>query len=192
MLTGDRQERANVIAGELGIRAIAELLPDQKLACIEAWKQEGRKVLMIGDGLNDGPALAAAHVGVALGCGADLSRELADVCLLGNDLTRLPEILKLSRETVRTIRWNLLWAFGYNAIGVLLAAGGLLHPIVAAIAMVGSSVLVVSNSLRLASSEEAPTPRKQEGPRALPQERSGSAHRPECSPAPTQLWGNSP
>ena len=155
MLSGDRPDRAAAVAGELGIDWRAPLFPEEKLAAIEAGKREGRTVVMVGDGVNDAPALAAADVGVALGCGADVSRWTADICLLRDDLAALPWLKDLSRRMNRTVRWNLLWAFGYNAACIPLAALGLVHPALAAAAMVASSLLVITNSLRLGAAEGA-------------------------------------
>ncbi len=149
MLSGDRAERAAAVAEPLGLAWRAPLLPEEKLAAIEGFWAAGHRVVMVGDGINDAPALAAADVGVALGCGADMSRWSADVCLLRDDLATLPWLVDLASRTHRTIRWNLLWAFGYNVACIPLATTGLVHPAVAAVAMVVSSLLVVSNSLRL-------------------------------------------
>jgi P-type E1-E2 ATPase len=154
MLSGDRAARAGAIAARLGLECRAPLLPAEKLAAIVALERQGRRVVMVGDGLNDAPALAAAGVGIALGCGADVSRWSADVCLLRDDLADLPWIGDLARRTTRTNRWNLLWAFGYNAACIPLAAAGWVHPAIAAAAMVASSLLVVGNSLRLSAAED--------------------------------------
>jgi heavy metal translocating P-type ATPase len=153
MLSGDRADRAAAVAGQLGIDWRAPLFPEEKLATVEAGRSTGRTVVMVGDGVNDAPALAAADVGVALGCGADVSRWTADICLLRDDLATLPWLKDLSQRMNRTIRWNLLWAFGYNAACIPLAAMGLVHPALAAAAMVASSLFVITNSLRLGAAE---------------------------------------
>ena len=149
VLSGDRDSRTASVARAVGADWQGELAPAEKLAAIEA----RRPAVMVGDGINDAPALAAADVGVALGCGADVSRWSADICLLGNDLQAIPWLLELAAQTRRTIGWNLVWAFGYNAVCLPLAASGLIHPAVAAGAMVASSLFVVTGSLRLARDE---------------------------------------
>lgn len=150
VLTGDGRARGERLAANWRATVRSELLPDDKLAAIEEARSAGRRVVMVGDGLNDAPALAAADVGVSLACGTDVSRQTAAVCLLGNDLRQLPWLVALARQTDATVRWNLFWAFGYNVLGIGIAAVGWLNPIIAAVAMVVSSLLVVSNSLRLA------------------------------------------
>jgi len=158
ILSGDQPPRVAAVAEQLGVPWQASLLPAEKLAAIGAEQASGG-VAMVGDGINDAAALAAADVGIALGCGADIARWTAPLCVLDDDLAALPWLVELSRRTRRTIRWNLLWAFGYNTACIPLAAAGLVHPAVAAVAMVASSLLVVGNSLRLArdnGSEEPP------------------------------------
>lgn len=149
ILTGDRQPRADRLAEALGVPVLAEQLPADKVAVVRAARTSGRLVAMVGDGINDAPALAASDVGIALGCGADLARDTAGVCLLSNDLHRVPWTIALARKTVRVVRQNLLWAFSYNIVGITLAATGQLSPVWSAAAMVASSVFVVTNSLRL-------------------------------------------
>jgi Cu+-exporting ATPase len=157
MLTGDSTSTAQGVARRLGIdEVLAEVLPDQKAAAIERLKASGRRVAMAGDGINDAPALAAAHVGLAMGTGTDIAIESSDVTLVKGDLNAIVRARRLSRETVANIRQNLFFAFVYNAAGVPLAAGALypffgilLSPIVAAAAMSFSSVSVIANALRL-------------------------------------------
>ena len=155
VLTGDRLERGRRLAAELGVPVQAQLLPEEKLSALACVQAAHGPTAMVGDGVNDAPALAAADVGVALSCGADVSRDAADVCLVHDDLTALAWAVDLAGATQRTIRQNLAWAFGYNAVGVGLAAAGWLNPMLAAVAMVGSSLFVVSNSLKLAGQAEA-------------------------------------
>jgi P-type E1-E2 ATPase len=155
MLTGDHAQRARQLAGRLGLEAEAELLPADKIARVNALAATSGPVAMVGDGINDAPALAAADVGIAMGCGADVTRESADVTLAGNDLQTLAWARDLSVRTVRVIKQNLFWAFAYNTAGIALAFAGKLSPIFAAIAMVVSSLLVVTNSLRLNSQDQA-------------------------------------
>ena len=149
VLTGDNTSRSQAIATELNVDVTAQLQPDEKVKQIHLAQSQHTHVAMVGDGINDAAALANADVGMALGCGADITRSTAGICFLGNELSRLPWCIRLSRLTAQTIRWNLFWAFGYNIIGISLAVCGLLNPIIAAGLMVASSLFVVSNSLRL-------------------------------------------
>ncbi len=157
LLTGDRRRVADEVARELGVDEVrAEVSPQDKIEDVQARRARGRVVLMAGDGINDAPALAAADLGVAMGGGADVAREAADVTLVSGRLETLPVALMLFRVTVRVLRQNLAWAFGYNLVAIPLAAGlfypwtgWLLAPVVASAAMALSSVSVVSNSLRL-------------------------------------------
>lgn len=167
VLTGDHNRRAHEVAAALELPVEAELLPEQKMQHVRAARKQSGLVAMVGDGINDAPALASSDVGIALGCGADVSRESADVCLLGNDLTRIPWSVRLSRHTVRVIRMNLVWAFAYNIVGVILAAFGWLNPALAALVMVVSSVLVTANSLRLGEFERVESgPHRDDIPRS--------------------------
>ncbi len=150
MLTGDNEKTAQAIAQKAGIyRVISDVLPADKAKAVQALQAEGRKVLMVGDGINDAPALVTADVGMAIGAGTDIAMESADVVLMNGSLLSVSNAIGLSKATIRNIRQNLFWAFFYNCLGIPVAALGLLNPMIGAAAMSVSSVFVVTNALRL-------------------------------------------
>ena len=150
MVTGDTEKTAQYIATIVGIETvIANAKPEQKLAIIHQFQSEGKNVGMIGDGINDAPALAAADVGFAIGTGTDIAIESADMTLVHGDISKVTEAIQLSTDTIRIIKQNLFWAFGYNVIAIPVAAMGNLNPMIASAAMALSSVSVIVNSLRL-------------------------------------------
>ena len=150
LLTGDNQRTAQAIAGQLGIdRVIAEVLPGDKAKVVQELQQQGQVVAMVGDGVNDAPALAAADIGIAIGSGSDVAKETGGIILVRNDVRDVVAAIRLSRATLRRIKQNLFWAFIYNTVGIPIAALGYLNPIIAAAAMALSSLSVIVNSALL-------------------------------------------
>src|SRR5207302_577655 len=189
MITGDNARTARAIDAELGIdRILAEVIPEDKVNEIRRLQAEGKVVAMVGDGINDAPALVAADLGIAIGTGTDVAIESSDITLMAGDLRGVEDAIRLSRRTFRIILQNLAWAFGYNTAAIPHAALGLLNPVIAGAAMAMSSVTVVTNSLRLRRFRPLANPPGQTW--RVAEERSNSSHRDvarEGSSGPTAL-----
>ena len=150
LVTGDNEAAAQAIAAEAGIDEIhAGVLPEGKVAIVEELKAAGRKVAMVGDGVNDAAALAGADLSIAMGSGTDVAKEAADITVINSDIRSVGAAIRISARTLRIIKENLGWAFGYNIVAIPLAVAGFIVPGIAAAAMASSSVIVVGNSLRL-------------------------------------------
>ncbi len=183
LLTGDSQATARAIAAQAGTdEVIAGALPGDKVAVITGLQAQGHRVAMVGDGVNDGPALAAADLGLALGSGTDVAITAADVIVLRDDLGAVPDAIGLARATLGTIRGNLAWAFGYNIAAIPLAAAGFLNPVIAGAAMAASSAFVVANSVRLRRFGAPRTARRPRPGRPGP----GAATADSCEPTRSQ------
>ena len=178
-MTGDNEATARTVAAAAGIdEVIAETLPAGKAAIVTGLQAQGRRVAMVGDGINDAPALAAADLGLALGSGTDVAICAADLILLRDDLRAVADAIRLARAAFRTIHRNLAWAFGYNIAAIPLAAAGFLNPVFASAAMTLSSVFVVANSLRLQRYNAAAEPGRSKTARAG----ALAAHGPAAAP----------
>ena len=187
LLTGDSQATAEAVAAQAGTdEVIAGALPGHKVAVIADLQARGRRVAMVGDGVNDGPALAAADLGIALGTGTDVAISAADLIVLRDDLRVVPDAIGLARGTLGVIRGNLAWAFGYNIAAIPLAAAGFLNPLIAGAAMALSSAFVVGNSVRLRRFGAPPAARRG---RSRPHRAARECRpaRPAVPPAANQL-----
>ena len=149
LVSGDSQATTEWVGAAIGAEAHGEVLPDGKAALVASLQRAGLRVVMVGDGINDAPALATADLGIALGSGTDIAMKAAAVVLVRHDLMRVIETIDLGAEALRVVRQNLFWAFFYNSAGITLAVTGVLNPIVAALGMVLSSLSVIGNSYRL-------------------------------------------